>query len=74
MAFSVMLYIVIGSEAVLEVDGVDWRDGSFAVVGVAVFDIGRKAEGEVVDGVVEGEAVFDVLVVDVRQAILASLW
>ena len=55
MALGVALHVVVGGEAVLEVDGVDGVDSAFAVVGMTVFDVGGQAEGEIADGVVESE-------------------
>ena len=63
------LYVVVSGQAILEVGGVDRRDGAFFVGRVAVLDVSRQTEGEVLEGVGEGEAVLNVVVIDVGETI-----
>lgn len=64
-----LLEVVVGGQSVGVVEGIDGGDGVLAVVGVAVFSVETGAEGEVVETVVECEAVFEVVVVDVGEGL-----
>ena len=72
VAFSFAPHIVVGCKAILEVDGIDGGDGTFLVVCMTILNVCRKTKCEIANGIVKGEAVFEVVVVDMRQTLFIS--
>ena len=58
VTLGIVLYVVVGSKTILEIDGVDGSDGAFLVIGMTILYVSRQAKREIADGIVKGETVF----------------